>query len=102
MKDAAAPGPALEANALTIVPLAVAVAPAHVTDVDADLHATLPRDHPRWQRDILSVSARARAVVAALRPVVVRTLTFWDHVARAVSVGSRRLEVDPSGCYRLR
>jgi hypothetical protein len=100
MKDAAAPGPALEANALAIVPLAVA--PAHVPDVDAELHATLPRDHPAWQRDILSVSARARAVVAALRPVVVRALTFWDHVVRSVNLGSRRIEVDPSGCYRLR
>ncbi len=99
MKDAAAPGPALDANALAILPLAVA--PAHVSDVDAELHATLPRDHPAWQRDILSVSARARAVIAALRPVVVRALTFWDHVVRSVSVGSRRLEVDPSGCYRV-
>ena len=100
MKDAAAPGPALDANTVAIVPLAVAA--AHTPDVDAELHATLPRDHPAWQRDILSVSARARAVVAALRPMVVRVLTFWDHVARSVSVGSRRIEVDPSGCYRVR
>ncbi len=100
MKDAAAPGPVLDANALAVVPLAVA--PAQVTDVDPELHATLPRDHPAWQRDLLSVSARARTVIAALRPVVVRALTFWDHVIRTVNVGSRRLEVDPSGCYRLR
>ncbi len=100
MKDAAAPGPALDANALAIVPLALTA--AHVHDVDADLHATLPRDHPAWQRDILSVSARARAVVAALRPVVVRVLTFWDHLVRSINVGTRRVEVDPSGCYRLR
>ena len=100
MKDAAAPGPALDAGALAIVPHAVTA--AYVPDVDADLHGTLPRDHPAWQRDILSVSARARAVVAALRPVVVRVLTFWDHVVRSVSVGVRRVEVDPSGCYRLR
>ena len=100
MKDAAAPGPVLDANALALAPLAVT--PAHVGDVDPELHATLPRDHPRWQRDILSVSARARAVIAALRPVAVRALTFWDHVVRSVSVGTRRVEVDPSGCYRLR
>ena len=100
MKDAAAPGPALDANALAIVPLAVA--PANVRDIDTELHGTLPRDHPAWQRDVLSVSARARAVVAALRPVVVRALTFWDHVIRAITVGTRRIEVDPSGCYRLR
>ncbi|HWT06752.1 MAG TPA: hypothetical protein VN224_13405 [Xanthomonadales bacterium] len=100
MKDAAAPGPALDANALAVVPLAIAS--AQIRDVDADLHATLPRDHPAWQRDILSVSARARAVVAALRPVVVRVLTFWDHVIRSVTIGRRRVEVDPSGCYRVR
>lgn len=102
MKDAAAPGPALDANAHALAALPLAVAAAHVTDVDPDLHAALPRDHPAWQRDVLSVSARARAVIAALRPVVVRALTFWDHVVRAVSVGARRIEVDPSGCYRLR
>ncbi|MDQ6925246.1 MAG: hypothetical protein M3154_03305 [Candidatus Eremiobacteraeota bacterium] len=100
MKDAAAPGPALDVTALAIVPLAVGTAP--ITDIDAELHGTLPRDHPVWQRDIVSVSARARAVVAALRPVVVRALTFWDHVVRSINVGARRVEVDPSGCYRLR
>ena len=100
MKDAAAPGPALDPMTLAIEPLALAV--AQVPDIDPDLHARLPRDHPAWQRDILSVSARARAVVAALRPVVVRALTFWDHVVRSVTIGSRRVEVDPSGCYRVR
>ncbi|HEV2642080.1 MAG TPA: hypothetical protein VGT98_05215 [Candidatus Elarobacter sp.] len=100
MKDAAAPGPALDANALATAPLAIAS--AHVADTDAELHATLPRDHPAWQRDVLSVSARARAVVAALRPVVVRVLTFWDHAIRSINVGQRRIMIDPSGCYRLR
>lgn len=100
MKEAAAPGPALDPAALAIAPLAVTA--AYVPDIDPELHATLPRDHPAWQRDILSVSARARAVVAALRPVVVRVLAFWDHVVRAVAIGRRQLEIDPSGCYRLR
>lgn len=100
MKDAAAPGPALDATAVALVPLAVTA--AQVADVDPGLHATLPRDHPAWQRDVLSLSARARAVVAALRPAVVRVLTFWDHVARSVTIANRRVEVDPSGCYRLR
>ena len=101
MKDAtAAPSPALDAPALTGVLPAL---PAAVAAVDgADLPATLPRDHPAWQRDVLSVSARARLVLAQLRPAVVRVLTFWDHVVRSVGVGSRRVEVDPSGCYRLR
>jgi hypothetical protein len=100
MKDAAAP--ALSTDPVTLTIAALAIGAPYVPDVDPDLHATLPRDHPAWQRDILSVSARARAVVAALRPVVVRALTFWDHAVRSIAVGSRRVEVDPSGCYRIR
>ncbi|MEA2785021.1 MAG: hypothetical protein QOF71_1125, partial [Candidatus Eremiobacteraeota bacterium] len=100
MKEASAPGPALDPAALAIAPLAVTA--AHIPDADPELHATLPRDHPAWQRDILSVSARARAIIAGLRPAVVRVLAFWDHVVRAVVIGRRRLEIDQSGCYRLR
>ncbi len=63
----------------------------------------LPADHPAWQRDVLAISARARAVLARLRPVVVRVVTFWDHAVRGIVVGGdRKLEIDPSGCYRLR
>lgn len=57
---------------------------------------------PAWQRDTLSVSARVRAILDGLRPVVVRVLSFWDHAVRAVRIAGRRLEVDPSGSYRLR
>ncbi|HTD36190.1 MAG TPA: hypothetical protein VK669_01655 [Candidatus Limnocylindrales bacterium] len=64
--------------------------------------SSLPRDHPAWQRDVLAVSARARELLARLRPVTVRVLTFWDHVLRAIVVGGRRVEVDPSGSYRMR
>ncbi|HEY0614340.1 MAG TPA: hypothetical protein VGC96_06850 [Candidatus Elarobacter sp.] len=62
---------------------------------------SLPREHPVWQRDCCSISARTRAVLASLRPVVVRVLTFWDHAIRSIPVRGRRLDVDPSGCYRL-
>jgi len=48
------------------------------------------------------VSARVRAILDGLRPVVVRVLSFWDHAVRAVRIAGRRLEVDPSGSYRLR
>jgi hypothetical protein len=102
VKDAtSAPSPALDAPVLIGVAPAL---PAAVAEADgADLPATLPRDHPAWQRDVLSVSARARGVLAHLRPVVVRVLTFWDHVVRSAGIGgNRRVEVDPSGCYRLR
>jgi hypothetical protein len=57
---------------------------------------------PAWQRDTLSVSARVRAILDGLRPLVVHVLSFWDHAVRAVRIAGRRLEVDPSGSYRLR
>jgi hypothetical protein len=80
---------------LTLAPLAPA-------DADGELDLALPADHPRWQRDVLSVSARARAALAALAPLVVRTLTYWDHRLREIAFGHRRLAIDPAGCYRLR
>jgi hypothetical protein len=64
--------------------------------------SALPRDHPVWQRDVVSISVRARHLLARLRPVGVRVLTFWDHVRRGVTVAGRTLEIDPSGSYRLR
>lgn len=80
--------------------------PAHVVgepfDLGHELGPSLPRDHPPWQRDVLAVSARARALLARLRPVTVRVLTFWDHVLRGIVVGDRDVEVDPSGSYRMR
>ena len=100
MKDAAAPGPALEPATPTIAPPALSAGP--VGDAGFDVPASLPRDHPAWQRDVLAVSARVRAIVARMRPVAVRVLTFWDHVVRSVAIGGRRVDVDPSGCYRLR
>ncbi len=62
----------------------------------------LPGDHPAWQRDVLSLSARARAVIATLRPLALRVLSFWDHRIREVTLGSRTLSIDPCGSYRLR
>jgi hypothetical protein len=81
-------------------PLAlVALEPA---DADAERDLALPADHPRWQRDVLSISARARAVLADLAPLVIRTLSYWDHRVREIAFGHRRLAVDPAGCYRLK
>ena len=75
-----------------------------VTPIDAELAGlpALPSDHPAWQRDVVSISARARAAIAHLIPVVVRTLSYWDHRIREIAFGSRSLGVDPAGCYRLR
>lgn len=96
MRDAASAS-ALDPPAL----LATAIA-APLADVELDAAPSLPGGHPTWQRDVLAVSARVRAIVAALRPVAVRVLTFWDHVVRSISIGQRRVDVDPSGSYRLR
>lgn len=59
----------------------------------------LPREHPRWVRDALAVSSRARRLFASLRPAAISVLGFWDHQTRAVSIGASRLGVDSSGSY---
>lgn len=61
----------------------------------------LPREHPKWVKDALAVSARARAVIHKLRPVIVRVLTFWDHRLRSITIGGRELSIDASGSYRM-
>ena len=61
----------------------------------------LPSDHPAWMKDTLSLSQRARALIAKLKPVVVRVCTFWDHRVRSIAIGKERLCVDVSGSYRL-
>ncbi len=71
--------------------------------VDPEIEASvLPRDHPAWQRDVLSISARARAVIANLKPLAFRVFGFWDHQLRELRIGGRMLGIDPSGSYRLR
>jgi len=71
-------------------------------DADAAGIPELPSDHPQWQRDVVSISSRARALIANVVPVVVRTLSYWDHRIREIAFGPRTLSVDPAGCYRLR
>ena len=71
-------------------------------DPEEELDAPqLPRDHPKWVRDAVAVSQRARQLLATLRPIVIRVLTFWDHRIRALTIGGRNIEIDPSGSYRL-
>jgi hypothetical protein len=62
---------------------------------------TLPRDHPAWARDLVAISSRTRALLHAVRPTVVRALTFWDHRVRSIAVGTRSVAVDAAGRYRL-
>ena len=60
----------------------------------------LPHDHPRWVRDAVAVSQRARRIVEKLKPVVIAVLTYWDHRWRSAVVAGHRVRIDASGCYR--
>ncbi len=61
----------------------------------------LPREHPKWVKDALAVSQRARQLISRLKPVAVRVLSFWDHHVRSIGIKGRQLTVDFSGSYRL-
>jgi hypothetical protein len=61
----------------------------------------LPHDQPRWVKDAVAVSQRARELISKLRPIVIAVLSFWDHRVRSVVIGDRCVQVDPSGCYRV-
>ena len=100
MKDASAAPPSTDV--LVLLPPGPALVGPAGGDASVEIAPTLPRDHPAWQRDVLAISARVRAILAGLQPVVVRVLTFWDHAVRSIPLGGRRVEIDPSGCYRLR
>jgi hypothetical protein len=76
-------------------------AAASVAAEELTIESTLPADHPAWSRDRLSLSAQARLLLAKLKPVALRVLTFWDHRLRSAFVGGRKLTIDASGSYRL-
>jgi hypothetical protein len=61
----------------------------------------LPREHPKWVKDAVAVSQRARQAILRLRPVIVRVLTFWDHRLRNIAVAGRSVSIDFSGSYRV-
>lgn len=82
---------------------AAAIAPEGVVPAIGESEherSLLPRDHPKWVRDAVTISQRAREIIACLRPVFVRILTFWDHRVRSAFVGGTRVSIDPSGSYR--
>jgi len=69
---------------------------------EGELETSLqPHDQPRWVRDAVAISQRAREVIARLRPAAVRVLSFWDHRIRSIAVEGRLVRVDASGCYRV-
>lgn len=94
---------AAAAAAAVLVPggLPTAVAPVALDPDDRWGGHSLPNDHPAWMRDTVSLSQRARALLAHVKPAVVRVIAAWEHRVRSIVVGGRRLCVDPSGCYRI-
>lgn len=79
---------------------ATAIAPI-VPDDELET-APLPREHPKWVRDALLISHRARQLLGRIKPVAVRILSFWDHAIRSVRVGeNREVSVDSSGSYKV-
>ncbi len=84
--------------------LGSSAAPAAIASIDYDDRyggQTLPGDHPPWMKDTLSLSQRARALLATLRPVVMKVIAYYEHHVRSIVVGNGRLSVDASGSYRL-
>jgi hypothetical protein len=94
-----------EANALpdAATPFAAVLQalPPLAFDPDGEAGYRLPPDHPAWARDVVSLSQRARALVARLKPVAIRAIAAWEHRVRALVIGGRRVSVDPSGSYRV-
>ncbi|MBV9232988.1 MAG: hypothetical protein JO030_03005 [Candidatus Eremiobacteraeota bacterium] len=88
----------LTAAALALEPSRSEAVVATVPEAELET-ALLPQDHPRWVKDAVAVSQRARELIAKLRPIVIRVLSFWDHQIRSIVVGDRRVSVDVSGCY---
>ncbi len=74
------------------------VSQPQLDDADAGL---LPRGHPKWIRDGVAISQRARELVTRLRPVAVRVVRFWDHRVRSSVIAGRRIHIDPSGSYQV-
>lgn len=95
--------PADAQPAATALPSALPVVAAIVPRADPEhpVAPTLPRDHPHWVRDTVSLSSRARGMLARVRPLAVRVMSFWDHAVRSLTIGRRLLTVDPAGSYRV-
>jgi hypothetical protein len=91
----------LAADPATVYALVRAHVPL-VIDAEAAGDASLPPDHPPWQRDVVSLSSRARAMLASIVPRVVTTLSYWDQRVRQIVLGARTVALDAAGCYRLR
>lgn len=92
--------PSSERSAAELAALAPEALAAIAADGEIEI-PSLPRDLPPWARDAVALSHRTRELLARIKPVIVRVLTFWDHRVRSAFVGGNRLTIDPSGSYRV-
>ena len=82
-------------------------APAIFDDEDRYGGHALPRDHPAWSRDAVSLSQRARAHLATLRSFACDAASWWSGRTRAVALAlpsagfARTLRVDANGFYSI-
>jgi len=61
----------------------------------------LPHDHPRWVRDAIAVSQRARRSLEKLAPAITMAVfSVWEHRLRYAVVAGHRVRIDGSGSYR--
>lgn len=86
---------------LLFAPLDAAPAVAALIPDDEFETAPLPREHPKWIKDGLVVSQRAKQLIERVKPVTLRALRFWDHAVRSLTILDRRVSVDSSGSYRM-
>jgi hypothetical protein len=87
--------------AATVTPAPEALAPLAIDHDERYDGPALPGDHPAWMRDAVSISQRARALLAVLKPVVIHVIGVWEHRVRSIVVGGRSMNVDASGSYRI-
>jgi hypothetical protein len=93
---------AASANASLALQPALLAPPVETVDPDGWGNGpSLPSDHPAWMRDAISLSQRARALLARVKPVAIRVLAFWEHRLKSIEIGGRTLSIDASGSYRF-
>ncbi len=81
--------------------LAAQAVPPLAFDLDLETGSRLPPDHPPWPRDVVSISQRARALLARVKPAFITVIAAWQHRVRTLAIGGRRVAVDATGCYRV-
>jgi len=61
----------------------------------------LVRDGTPWKRDSVVLSDRFRVMLRAVKPAILRTISYWDQKVRSLRIGGRTVTIGDSGCYRV-